>query len=103
MAPELMNEHPYDYRADIWSLGCIIYETLAGEPPFCTTSLRTLYLLIQHENVKWPTFLTDVCFSFLKVTQKFFVFFFILFQSTKSQSLIRFLRRAYFKKYHHPE
>lgn len=68
MAPELMSEKPYDHQADLWSLGCIIYETLAGEPPFCTTSFIQLVRLIRHEHVKWPSFLTEDCISFLKVS-----------------------------------
>ena len=39
MAPELIEEKPYDHTADLWSLGCILYELLVGQPPFSTTSL----------------------------------------------------------------
>lgn len=66
MAPELMSEKPYDHRADLWSLGCIIYETMAGQPPFCTTSFLRLVKLIQNENVRWPSFLSADCVSFLQ-------------------------------------
>ena len=34
MAPEMLNNLPYDYKVDIWSLGCIIYELCALEVPF---------------------------------------------------------------------
>ena len=34
MAPEIINNLPYDYKCDIWSLGCIIYELCSLEPPF---------------------------------------------------------------------
>lgn len=66
MAPELIEEHPYDHNADLWSLGCIIYELLVGTPPFCTTSLLHLIRMIKHDQVQFPTFLSDVCVSFLK-------------------------------------
>lgn len=32
-APELIKEQPYDHRADLWSLGCILYEIAFGETP----------------------------------------------------------------------
>ncbi|KAF5283723.1 hypothetical protein FQA39_LY17220 [Lamprigera yunnana] len=66
MAPELIEEHPYDHNADLWSLGCIIYELLVGTPPFCTTSLLHLIRMIKHDHVQFPTFLSEICVSFLK-------------------------------------
>lgn len=66
MAPELIDEQPYDYTADLWSLGCIIYEMLMGTPPFSTNSILHLIRLITHEQIQWPTFHSDLCISFLK-------------------------------------
>lgn len=66
MAPELIDEKPYDYNADLWSLGCIIYELLMGTPPFSTTSILSLIKMIQRDQIQWPLFLSDNCISFLK-------------------------------------
>jgi serine/threonine-protein kinase len=41
MAPEQLREdRDLDQRADIYSLGCILYEMLAGAPPYTGPSLR---------------------------------------------------------------
>ncbi|XP_053657856.1 serine/threonine-protein kinase fused-like [Anopheles marshallii] len=66
MAPELLEAKPYDHHADLWSLGCIIYEMLAGEPPFSSTSMIHLVRLIRHQYIKWPSFLTSNCISFVQ-------------------------------------
>ncbi|XP_049959679.1 serine/threonine-protein kinase fused isoform X1 [Schistocerca serialis cubense] len=66
MAPELIEESPYDHNADLWSLGCIVYELVAGAPPFCTTSILHLIRLIRYEAVCWPGFVTPECQSFLQ-------------------------------------
>ena len=42
MAPELVQEQPYNHAADLWSLGVILYELFVGQPPFYTNSLYTL-------------------------------------------------------------
>lgn len=42
MAPEMFTENSYDYRADVWSLGCVIYELIEGSPIFYATSIRQL-------------------------------------------------------------
>ncbi|GEM_PF-4048284 len=34
MAPEVASQEPYDHRADLYSLGLVLYELLAGELPF---------------------------------------------------------------------
>ncbi|XP_016386715.1 uncharacterized protein LOC107722762 [Sinocyclocheilus rhinocerous] len=46
MSPELVEEKPYDHSADLWSLGCILYELHTGAPPFYTNSIFQLVQLI---------------------------------------------------------
>ena len=42
-SPEIWTEKSYDYKSDIWSLGCIIYEICSSHPPFRGTNLKDLY------------------------------------------------------------
>ena len=47
LAPEVWEDRPYDYKCDVWSLGCIIYELCCLVPPFRATSLKELYRTIR--------------------------------------------------------
>jgi len=42
-SPEIWNDQPYDYKCDIWSVGCIIYEMASLTVPFRGTSMQNLY------------------------------------------------------------
>jgi fused-like protein len=42
MAPELVQEQPYNHTVDLWSLGVILYELFVGQPPFYTNSIYSL-------------------------------------------------------------
>jgi NIMA (never in mitosis gene a)-related kinase len=42
-SPEVWSDKPYDYKSDIWSVGCVIYELCALKPPFRAQSLDQLY------------------------------------------------------------
>ncbi|XP_048839646.1 serine/threonine-protein kinase 36 isoform X1 [Brienomyrus brachyistius] len=66
MSPELVEEKPYDHTADLWSLGCILYELHTGAPPFYTNSIFQLVQLIIRDPVKWPGSMSPDCMSFLK-------------------------------------
>eukprot|EP00066_Takifugu_rubripes_P020697 XP_011609963.1 PREDICTED: serine/threonine-protein kinase 36 [Takifugu rubripes] len=66
MCPELIQEKPYDHTADLWSLGCILYELHTGAPPFYTQSIFQLLNHIVADPVPWPDTMSDDCLSFLK-------------------------------------
>ena len=42
-SPEIWNNKPYDYKCDIWAVGCIIYEMAKLYLPFRAGSMRELY------------------------------------------------------------
>ena len=50
--PEIWNEQPYDYKCDIWSVGCIIYEMASLSLPFISGDLNSLYKKIMSKKIK---------------------------------------------------
>lgn len=66
MAPELIEEKPYDHAADIWSVGCILYELLVGFPPFSTKNIIQLINKVRYDAIQWPSHISDVCLDFLQ-------------------------------------
>ncbi|XP_053140146.1 serine/threonine-protein kinase 36 isoform X2 [Hemicordylus capensis] len=66
MSPELVEEKPYDHTADLWSVGCILYELYVGTPPFYTNSIFQLVSLIIKDPIKWPKNMSPHFKSFLQ-------------------------------------
>lgn len=66
MAPELVQEQPYNHSADLWSLGCILYELYYGKPPFYTDKLYTLINQIVRDPVVYEPPISADFKSFLK-------------------------------------
>ncbi len=54
MSPEQILAEPIDHRSDLYSLGCILFEMLCGNPPFQDTS--TTKLMLAHAHQTPPTF-----------------------------------------------
>ena len=46
LAPELVKHKPYDYKVDVWALGCVVYNLAKLQPPFSAENLITLGIQI---------------------------------------------------------
>src|SRR5262245_36091324 len=60
MSPEQANAKDVDSRADIWSLGCVIYEMVTGHAPFeGETTTELLSLILQKDPTDIARLATD--------------------------------------------
>jgi serine/threonine-protein kinase len=57
MSPEQCMGKELDGRSDIYGLGCVMYHTLTGRPPF--TGTTTLHVLLKHSHDPVPQLTTE--------------------------------------------
>uniref|UniRef100_A0A8C8SNV8 Serine/threonine-protein kinase PLK n=1 Tax=Pelusios castaneus TaxID=367368 RepID=A0A8C8SNV8_9SAUR len=58
LAPEVLHRQGHGPESDVWSLGCVVYTLLCGNPPFETSDLKETYRCIKQVEYTLPTFLS---------------------------------------------
>lgn len=73
-APELLLGNEAGLGADLWSLGCILYEMFMGKPPFRAESIFLLMEKIEKREIsfsnEFPELAKDLCLALLQVDEK---------------------------------
>ena len=67
-SPEVWNNRPYDYKSDIWSLGCLFYELTTLTAPFKGKSMKELYENVEKGIIEpIPRIYTESLFTLIKM------------------------------------
>ncbi|XP_073841837.1 protein kinase C isoform X1 [Musca autumnalis] len=66
IAPEILKEQEYGASVDWWALGVLMYEMMAGQPPFEADNEDELFESIMHDDVLYPVWLSREAVSILK-------------------------------------
>ena len=61
-----MQELDYGASVDWWALGVLMYEMMAGQPPFEADNEDDLFESILHDDVLYPVWLSKEAVSVLK-------------------------------------
>ena len=74
-SPEIWNNDAYDFKSDIWSLGCLLYELCSLKPPFLGDSIQNVFELVnkgKYEEIDsyYSDFLKNIISSTLRVNPK---------------------------------
>lgn len=53
-APEVLRGEEYGFKSDWWSLGCVMFDLLTGDPPFTGKTHLQIMNKVQREKPKYP-------------------------------------------------
>nr|XP_033777445.1 serine/threonine-protein kinase ULK2 [Geotrypetes seraphini] len=77
MAPEVIMSQHYDAKADLWSIGTVIYQCLVGKPPFQANNPQDLRIFYEKNKNLVPSipretspYLSDLLLGLLQRNQK---------------------------------
>ncbi|TNM94946.1 hypothetical protein fugu_017705 [Takifugu bimaculatus] len=72
MAPEIIKNQGHDFAVDFWSLGILIFELLAGSPPFSSSEPQKIYAKILDGVLKYPPYLSEASKSIISKLCRWF-------------------------------
>lgn len=78
MAPEVIMSLQYDAKADLWSLGTIVFQCLTGKAPFQAHTPQALKLFYEKNANLGPKYVKQCFFFFRQETKAIFIFFCVL-------------------------
>ena len=70
IAPEILQELDYSFSVDWWALGVLMYEMMAGQPPFEADDEDSLFESILRDEVLYPVWLSKEAVHILKSVSK---------------------------------
>ncbi|TGZ67236.1 hypothetical protein CRM22_004902 [Opisthorchis felineus] len=91
IAPEVLTKGGHSFEVDCWSLGCILYTLLVGNPPFETNKLEETYARIKMNEYKIPIRVSASASKFIRALLNK--------DPSKRPSMFTMLEDDFFKEY----
>jgi serine/threonine protein kinase len=66
LSPEMLKRQGISKEADIYGFGAVLFEMLAGYPPYFTDNINELFVRIKHAKLRFPKYVDETARDLLK-------------------------------------